>query len=237
MLKQFQGKILAAEMPAWMENALSKAQESFDPRTSLRCRSSTNNEDLPGFSGAGLYDSFTHNPNEGPISKSIKQVFASLWNFRAFEEREFYKIDHMTTAMGVLIHPNFKNEKANGVAVTDDVLYESQGNYYLNSLVGENLVTNPSNDASPEEVLLGWWERDGFEIVRRSAALDADKQILNRKQLDQLRQYLGKIHFRFAKLYGKGEKDQFAMEVEYKISSEGVLVIKQARPWVFAESK
>ena len=83
--------------------------------------------------------------------------------------------------MGVLIHPNFKNEKANGVAVTDDVLYESQGNYYLNSLVGENLVTNPSKDSSPEEILLGWWERDGFEIVRRSTAVSRNTQILSKK--------------------------------------------------------
>ena len=65
---------------------------------------------LRGFSGAGLYDSFTHHPDEGHLSKSIKQVFASLWNFRAFEARDFYRIDHLTTAMGVLVHPNFGDE-------------------------------------------------------------------------------------------------------------------------------
>ena len=82
-------------------------KNSLPDRTPLRCRSSTNNEDLPGFSGAGLYDSFTHRPDEGHLSESIKQVYASLWNYRAFEAREFYRIDHFTTAMGVLVHPQF----------------------------------------------------------------------------------------------------------------------------------
>ena len=234
-LKALREKIKQAEMPKPLMEKLAAVQKLIDADQSLRCRSSTNNEDLPGFSGAGLYDSFTHKPDEGHISKTLKQVYASLWNFRAFEEREFYRIDHKSTAMGVLIHPNFKDEKANGVAVTDDVLYESQGNYYINSLAGEDLVTNPSENASPEEVLLGWWERDGFEVVRRSAAIDRSQQVLSKKHLDEMRKYLGRIHYRFSKLYQKDENDKFAMEVEFKIDSNEKIVIKQARPWVYGQ--
>ena len=62
---------------------ISGLQNSLPDGTPLRCRSSTNNEDLPGFSGAGLYDSSTHRPDEGHLSESIKQVYASLWNYRA----------------------------------------------------------------------------------------------------------------------------------------------------------
>ena len=76
----------------------------------MRYRSSTNNEDLPGFNGAGLYDSKTQDPEETEedgIDKSLKGVFASLWTFRAFTEREFHRIDHSVAAMGVLVHPNY----------------------------------------------------------------------------------------------------------------------------------
>ena len=71
--------------------------------TPIRCRSSTNNEDLAGFNGAGLYDSHTHRPDEGPLSETVRQVWSSLWTFRGTEEREFHRIDHLAAAMGVLV--------------------------------------------------------------------------------------------------------------------------------------
>ena len=41
-----------APMPAWMMTALDEVQRSFPEGTPIRCRSSTNNEDLEGFNGA-----------------------------------------------------------------------------------------------------------------------------------------------------------------------------------------
>ena len=136
--------------------------------------------------------------------------------------------------MGVLLHPNFKGERANGVVVTDDVLYESQGNYYINTQIGEDLVTNPDAESSPEEILLGWWKEDGHQVVRRSTDAAENETLLDGQHLTDLRDRLAKIHGKFRKLYGQGEDDQFAMEVEFKITKAGKLVIKQARPWVFA---
>lgn len=232
-LNALRSRIEKGSMPEWMMSALEKVQNNFPEGSSIRCRSSTNNEDLPNFSGAGLYDSFTHNPDEGHLAKTIKQVYASLWNVRAFEERAFYRIDHRLSAMGVLIHPNFKDEKANGVAVTDDVLYESQGNYYLNVQKGEDLVTNPDKSSSPEEILLGWWAEDGYQIVRRSTQISNEQQILPENHLSDLRNYLKEIHNKFEALYGVSKEQAFAMEVEFKITKDNRLVIKQARPWVF----
>lgn len=232
-LADLRAEITSGEMPSWMMEQISSLQKQFPSGTSIRCRSSTNNEDLDGFSGAGLYDSFTHNPSEGHLSKSVKQVFASLWNFRAYEERSFFMIDHKQTAMGVLFHPNFKGELANGVAVTNDVLYGTEGYYYLNIQSGEDLVTNPSGESCPEETLLGWWERDGQQIIRASDPDKPEVSLLDSKQQKELREALGRIHFHFEKLYGKDRGESFAMEVEFKITSDGQLVIKQARPWVF----
>ncbi len=232
-LKGFRELIKNGEMPTWMMNALSELHNAFPEGTSLRCRSSTNNEDLPGFSGAGLYDSYTHHPDEGHLSKSIKQVFASLWNFRSFEAREFYRIDHFTTAMGVLVHPNFENEMANGVAVSNDVVYQTVGNYYLNTQVGENLVTNPEGQSVPEEILLDWWDSRNYRIVKTSNQTTGNERILTDAYLRELSRYLAAIHNKFGQLYGPAAQTaDFAMEIEFKITSEGRLSVKQARPWV-----
>jgi hypothetical protein len=180
-------------------------------------------------SGAGLYDSKTQHPDEGHISKCIKQVYASLWNFRAFDERQFYRIDHIATAMGVLVHPNFSDEKANGVGVTTDPIYQTEATYYVNTQLGENLVTHPEALSIPEEILLH--ERTGYTLVRPSNQVADGEQILSEAHLDELRTYLSIIHREFRDLYAS--EGEFAMEVEYKITSEDVLTIKQARPWIW----
>ncbi len=232
-LSGLQNKIKQGEMPPWMLTALDDTQSKFPAGSSIRCRSSTNSEDLPGFSGAGLYDSCTHKPDEGHLADSIKQVFASLWNFRAFEERQFFRINHQKSAMGVLLHPNFQDEQLNGVAVTDDILYETEGNYYVNTQIGEDLVTNPDRESSAEEMLLGWHKRDGQEMIRESVDAGDRGRLLSNSQIDELREALGRIHYGFEKRYQPAEGAPFAMEIEFKVTREGDLVIKQARPWVF----
>ncbi len=232
ILKRIREDIEKGEMPNWMMKALSDLHEAFPDGTLLRCRSSTNNEDLHGFSGAGLYDSFTHQPDEGHLSKSIKQVFASLWNLRAYQAREFYRIDHFTTAMGVLVHPNYEDEIANGVAVSNDVVYQTEGNYYFNTQVGENLVTNPAAHSVPEEILIDWWDSKKYRVVQTSNQTSDSKLILSESDLHKLSFYIGTVHNKFYELYGSlSESKDFAMEIEFKITKDGKISIKQARPW------
>lgn len=234
-LARHRARIMRGEWPKGMRDALAKVQESFPKGTRIRCRSSTNNEDLPGFSGAGLYDSFTHKDAKTHLAETIRKVYASLWNFRAFEERDFWRVDHDATAMGVLVHPSYRGEKANGVAVTDDVLYESPGRrYYVNVQVGEDMVTNPRADSIAEELLLSPVNPAEDIFVRRSNRTKGGARVLADEHKDQLRRHLGRIHRKFRRLHGRSRSSgRFAVEVEFKITAEGELAIKQVRPWVY----
>ena len=237
-LKKLRKKIKKGETPEWIIEALEDMHATYPEGQSLRYRSSTNNEDLPGFSGAGLYDSKTQDPDETDedgIDKSIKGVWASMWNFRAFTEREFHRIDHLAAAMGVLVHPNYSDELANGVAVSFDPFGRRDGSYYVNTQLGEDLVTNPEAHSVPEEMLL---HPDGtYTVTARSNQVPAGRLLMSDAQLGQLRRHLEAIHDEFEELYGIESGQEFAMEIEFKITSENILSIKQARPWVFSSGQ
>ncbi|MYB79625.1 MAG: hypothetical protein F4X70_09260 [Acidimicrobiia bacterium] len=235
MLDDLRDAIKDADSPDWIIKALEAMHATYPDGQSLRYRSSTNNEDLPAFNGAGLYDSKTQDSDETEndgIDKSIKAVWASLWNFRAFLEREYYRVDHTTTAMGVLVHPNYSDELANGVAVSTDPIRFLDGMYYVNTQVGEDLVTNPEPNSYPEELLL---DAKGKAIVLSRSSLSKQGQLLmSDAQMLQLRNNLKTIHDRFKTLYNVQDGDDFAIEIEFKITADNKLAIKQARPWVFA---
>ncbi len=233
-LKKLRKKIKKGETPDWIITALEEMHATYAEGQSLRYRSSTNNEDLPGFSGAGLYDSKTQDPEETEedgIDKSIKGVWASLWNFRAFTEREFHRIDHIETAMGVLVHPNYSDELANGVAVSFDPIYGTEGSYYVNTQLGEDLVTNPDAHSVPEEILLDL--SGSYTTLVTSNQVAGGQLLMSDAQIGQLSRHLQDIHDHFEGLYNPGPDEPFAMEIEFKITSDDVLSIKQARPWVF----
>ena len=233
-LKKLRKKIKKGDTPDWIETALVEMHAAYPEGTSLRYRSSTNNEDLPGFNGAGLYDSKTQHPEETEedgISKSLKQVYASLWNFEAFAQREFHRVDHFQTAMGVLVHPNYSDELANGVAATFDPIYDEDGWYYVNTQLGEDLVTNPEAHSAPEEILLHSYKPS--IVLATSNLVTRGEMLLSETQRYQLRNHLEVIHDEFRNLYDPEPGEPFAMEIEFKITSANVLSIKQARPWVF----
>jgi len=233
-LDDFRSDIKDAPMPQWMMDNLQAMHDEFPAGSSVRCRSSTNNEDLPGFSGAGLYTSKTQHPDEGHISKSIKQIYASMWNFRAYEERDFYRVDHFMAAMGVLCHPNFEDEKSNGVGISIDPIYDTEGTFYLNSQAGESLITNPDPNSVPEEILLyqDSTQGGGFLVLNLSNLVNPGELVMDVAYLNQIRDYLTVIHDQFEILYDVVGAEGFGMDIEYKVTAQDQLLIKQARPWV-----
>ena len=233
-LKDLRKAVKKGEMPEWITEELTDMHQAYPGGQSLRYRSSTNNEDLPGFNGAGLYDSKTQHPEETEedgIAKSLKQVYASLWNFRAFIERDFNRIDHLAAAMGVLVHPNYSDELANGVAVSFDPVRGQEG-FYVNTQVGEDLITNPDAHSMPEEILL---DEYGYRILATSNRVPPGQLLMSDDQMTQLYDRLTVVHEKFEELYSPAPGERFAMEVEFKITSDDILAVKQARPWVFSE--
>ncbi len=204
----------------------------------LRLRSSTNCEDLPDFSGAGLYTS-TGAWATGPQAASleIRKVWASVWNFKAFEERAFWNIDHRAVRMGVLVSTAYTDEQANGVLITRNVADATSYGMYVNVQIGEAPVTNPENGAMPEILTLlpapGW---DDVQVNRqRFSSLSPNVPILTQAELWKLYVSAYKVMVHFAKLYGK-DAYEFPFDIEFKFEGpDRHLVFKQVRPYSVAE--
>jgi len=77
-------------------------RERFPPGTRFMVRSSSNCEDLEGFSGAGLHESVA-NVSHGEIPDAVRKVWSSLWTEKAARERKQARIPHREAHMAVLI--------------------------------------------------------------------------------------------------------------------------------------
>jgi rifampicin phosphotransferase len=106
------------------------------PGKGLFVRSSSNTEDLPKFSGAGLYTTVPNVRDERQLLEAIKTVWASLWNFEAYEARERAVIDHSKVFMAVLIQEGI-NSESSGVMITADPFdRENTGAVYISAKRG-----------------------------------------------------------------------------------------------------
>jgi phosphoenolpyruvate synthase/pyruvate phosphate dikinase len=83
-------------------------------------RSSTNAEDLPGFNGAGLYDTVANVVGKKALGEALKVVWASLWNLRAVDERDAFGIDQRQVFAAVLVQVGV-DATAAGVLVTKNL--------------------------------------------------------------------------------------------------------------------
>ena len=95
--------------------------------------------------------------------------------------------------MGVLVHPAQEDELANGVALTINQFSELRPAFYINSQLGEVSVTNPTGDATPEQILYyTWYEEPEYEVITRSSLMPwapgwpAGEAILTDAELDEL---------------------------------------------------
>jgi hypothetical protein len=102
----------------------------------LFVRSSSNVEDLPNFNGAGLYDTVPNVKEDEKLFEAIKTVWASLWNFEAYEARERANIDHSKAFMGVLVQEGVNADSAGVMITTDPFDADNHGAIYISAKRG-----------------------------------------------------------------------------------------------------
>ena len=99
-------------------------------------RSSSNSEDLPNFSGAGIYSSVPNVRDPEQVVEAIKTVWASLWNYEAYEARERAGIVHLKVYMGVLIQEGINSESSGVMITTDPYNRENNNAIYISAKRG-----------------------------------------------------------------------------------------------------
>lgn len=108
--------------------------------------------------------------------------------------------------------------------------------FYVNVQAGEALVTNPEAFSVPDEFLvadLKGAERYEIQYVRHSNLIPAGATVLTKQQIFELADMMALTQRRFRTLYHVRSWDiDFAMDIEFKITADGRLEIKPARPWV-----
>ncbi|MEZ4266513.1 MAG: PEP/pyruvate-binding domain-containing protein [Myxococcota bacterium] len=242
-LEALRDKIAAAPIDADFLGAVSAKLAADYPGVRMRFRSSTNGEDLDGFTGAGLYTSKSGDPSdpERPVDAAIKDVWASVWTSRAFQEREYRSIDHTGIGMALLVHQSFPDEEANGVALTGNPFNTSglEPGFFVNVQVGELSVVKPEPGVTTDSFIYHYdFPGSPISFLSHSNQVLPGRTVLSAAQTYRLGQALSEIHRFFAPLYGSGTgaiDGFYAMDVEFKFDAAADetprLFMKQARPY------
>ena len=216
------------------ESLDSKVYKMFGT-ASVRLRSSTNSEDLADFNGAGLYESYKATRKIGDLpSDEIPKVWASVWTYKAFEERTLWNIDHMSVQMAVAVHKGFPDELANGVIITQNIADPSVAGIYVNAQVGELSITNPEGGERPEKFSIIPSSTGVQSVVTQYSTLSPNSSILTEEETLELYRLVMKAQYYFSELYKKNP-DSFALDLEFKLMRDGSgrkLFLKQIRPYI-----
>lgn len=243
ILKQVRDSIRAYPVESGLIAEVEERINFFQDFDAFRFRSSTNAEDLEGFTGAGLYTSKSakkDNPNK-TVEIAIRQVWAGLWNWRAFEERSYFKIDHLSCAMGVLVHRSFPNENANGVMITSNLYNDNEG-YIINVQFGEESIVFPEPGVLHDQIILFDGSIDGrepfiVEYLSFSNLSGYTRPVMTDEELIELGRFAKAIkrHYFFNVPNNCNCRyESFGMDLEFKVDSQvspRKVYIKQARPY------
>jgi hypothetical protein len=240
-LEELRASILGMPIDDQLVLMVEEKIDNFQSFPSFRFRSSTNAEDLEGFSGAGLYDSYSAKKDHQSktIANAIRKVWASLWNIRAFDEREYFKIDHHSVAMGILVHRSFPDEDANGVVVTKN-LYNNNHAYTINTQYKEYSIVYPEPGILHDQILTYTISLENadytIEYLTHSNIPElGGNTVLSDEEIFELADYCTEIKIHYFENISTNpncEYDDFAVDLEFKVDSQvgnRKIYIKQVR--------
>ncbi len=236
-LEQLQADMLSADVDDNFRDLLFDKLATDFADTRMRFRSSTNAEDLESFSGAGLYSSKSGALGDPmrPVLDAVRFTWASLWNFRAFEERTHNGISQDGVAMALLVHHSFPDEEANGVALTNNIFDPSEPAFFVNVQAGEFSVVAPTSGVTTDSYLHYFYHPgQPTTYFSKSNLIPETRTVLTPAQIGQLGAALDAIHQGFAEHFERPNAF-YAMDVEFKFDDldsgdEPRLWVKQARP-------
>jgi hypothetical protein len=231
-LDAFRAEMTAAPVPAEIVADLLRRIHDTLPPGRVRLRSSTNAEDLPGFNGAGLYRSTRVDPADpADVVRGLREVWASTWLWAAFEEREYYRIDHHSVGMAILVQQSIDDDVANGVAITANPFSQGNPGFFINAQLSSGSVTSARGDEIPEQILYYTYEGGrGFERLSRSSRAGG-RIILEDAVVEELQRDLAVIHRAFTDDRPDGVSGH-AVDVEFLVRRTAPrIVIVQARPF------
>lgn len=244
-LAEVRAAMMTAPLDAALEEQLKAKLATADyVGHEIRFRTSTNSEDLEGFPCAGCYESHSGDPADWEdVRNAIRETWSTAWLFRTYEERAYYGVDHASVGMALLVHKNFPNEEANGVAVTSNP-FDASGidpAFYVNVQVGGTVeVVAPTPGTSSDQFLYFFNEpNQPVAFIAHTSLLPKGQSVLTAAQRYELGTALKAIHERFSPAYGPGAGNTgwYAMDVEFKFDNDEAptkppkLYVKQARPY------
>ncbi|MBX3269134.1 MAG: hypothetical protein KF729_02665 [Sandaracinaceae bacterium] len=240
-LRELRTAIERASVDPALLRALRARIAAFPGAPRVILRSSTNAEDLPGFTGAGLYRSIVVGPSapEAELARALREVWSSVWLPGAYEEREWYRIDHREVGMAVIVQPFVDGAVANGVAITANPYYQNRPGFFVNAQSLGGSVTGAAGEEIPEQHLVYTYQGIEPELVSRSSR-DGGAPILGPQDILRLAEVLRALHDHFVPRWGdrvgfvpEGSVAHIAADVEFLVAGpDRAVVIVQARPFV-----
>ncbi|MEJ1166675.1 PEP/pyruvate-binding domain-containing protein [Variovorax sp. CCNWLW186] len=139
-------------------------------------RSSSNSEDLPGFSGAGLYSTVPNVKTGDALELAVKRVWASVFNPEAWEARSAAGFGAESVLMGVFVQTAIDSTNA-GVMITRDPFDAGHPHVtYISAKRGIGIRVVEGKRVA-EQVMYSSWSK-AIQVLSRSAeetALQLDK--------------------------------------------------------------